>query len=67
MVFIDANILIELIIPGRAKSKPVKNTLANYQEAAMSTLTAHLYWHFGRQAGVRARAYTIRADVRTWW
>ncbi len=52
MVFLDADILIELVVPGRAKYIQVSNLLKNYQEAAMSTLTAHLCWHFGRQAGV---------------
>ena len=52
MVFLDADILIELVVHRRAKYIQVSNLLKNYQEAAMSTLTAHLCWHFGRQAGV---------------
>ncbi|NNN21627.1 MAG: hypothetical protein HKL80_06450 [Acidimicrobiales bacterium] len=39
--------------------------LANYQEAAMSTLTAHLCWHFGRQAGVSEELIATLIDSCT--
>ncbi len=65
MIFLDANIIIELIVPGRAKYKQVRNLLANYQEAAMSTLTVHLCWYFGRQAGVREELIAKAIDACT--
>ena len=52
MVFLDANILIELIVPKRARYEQVKELLSGYTEVCLSTLTAHLCWYFGRQAGV---------------
>jgi predicted nucleic acid-binding protein len=52
MVFLDANILIELIVPGRAQYEQVKKSLSSYTEVYMSTLSTHLCWHFGRLAGV---------------
>jgi predicted nucleic acid-binding protein len=53
MVFLDANILLELIIPGRAKYGAVRKLLENYQDVHASMLSVHLCWHFGRAEGVR--------------
>lgn len=52
MIFLDANILIELIVPGRAHYKQVRELINEYDDAVTTTLSAHLAWHFGRQAGV---------------
>lgn len=65
MVFLDANILIELIVPGRAHFKKVKKSLNSYTEVYMSTLSAHLCWHFGRQAGVSDDLIAIIIDSCT--
>jgi predicted nucleic acid-binding protein len=52
MVFLDANVLIELIVPGRAKYSKIRDLLSRYNEVYVSMLSVHLCWHFGRQAGV---------------
>lgn len=52
MVFLDASVLLELVIPGRVKYERVKKLLRNYSDVRASMLSAHLCWHFGRQAGV---------------
>lgn len=52
MIFLDANILIELIVPGRAHYQQVRELIDEYDNAATTTLSAHLAWHFGRQAQV---------------
>ncbi len=52
MVFLDANVLIELIVPGRFRYNEVRDVLSTYDEVSISMLSVHLCWHFGRQAGV---------------
>lgn len=49
MVFLDANILLEIILKGRAKRLQVENFLAALSEpTAISMLSVHLIMHFGR-------------------
>jgi predicted nucleic acid-binding protein len=52
MIFLDTNVLLELILPGRSRIKEVEKLIADYPEVVISTLSIHLCWHFGRQAGV---------------
>jgi predicted nucleic acid-binding protein len=65
MVFLDANILIELIVPERARYEQVKTLLSGYSEVCMSTLSARLCWHFGRQAGVSDDLIAVIIDSCT--
>lgn len=52
MVFVDANIVLELILPGRKKAKAVARILGQQSDMALSMLSAHLIWHFGRLQGL---------------
>lgn len=50
MVFIDANVLLELILPNRQRASSVATELNKLTEqAAISTLSVHLIMHFGRR------------------
>ena len=52
MVFLDANILLEIALANRPNYAAVKQLLGSIrQETAISLLTVHLVLHFGRQAG----------------
>ncbi|HSH18020.1 MAG TPA: PIN domain-containing protein [Candidatus Saccharimonadales bacterium] len=54
MVFLDANILLELILPDRKQAVSVDRTLAGLAEpTAISMLSLHLVYHFGRKAGIQ--------------
>jgi predicted nucleic acid-binding protein len=48
-VFLDANILLEVLLPGRPKAA----LAAEYaqDETVVSPLSAHLYVHFGKKEG----------------
>ncbi len=49
MVFLDANILLEYLLPNRLKVDQVRQLLKTVgQPTAISALTAHLVLHFGR-------------------
>ncbi len=54
MIFLDANILLELLLPGRRKVLQVEKYLEEQtgQIFAISMLSVHLVWHFGRLAGI---------------
>lgn len=52
MVFVDANVLLELLLPDRPRVREVARVLSETQRPGIVTLTAHLAWHFGRQAHV---------------
>jgi predicted nucleic acid-binding protein len=52
MVFLDANILLELSIANRANAEKVRSKLSSNNDYAISMLTVHLIWHFGRQAKI---------------
>src|ERR1700722_4539380 len=50
MIFLDANILLEVVLVDRPHYERVKRLLDNTtEETALSTLTAHLVMHFGRK------------------
>lgn len=50
MVFLDTNILLEIILVDRPHYTQVERFLASIkEEAAISLLTAHLVMHFGRK------------------
>jgi predicted nucleic acid-binding protein len=53
MVFLDANILLEIILKNRAKRPQVKEYLESLSKsndfASISMLTANLIMHFGRK------------------
>lgn len=49
MVFLDANIVLELLLLNRRKRQIVRQLVDDLDEAmAISSLTAHLVLHFGR-------------------
>jgi predicted nucleic acid-binding protein len=50
--FLDANVLLELLLPGRAKTAAARQLVAHASGIVISPLTAHLYVHFGRKGGV---------------
>ena len=53
MIFLDTNIILELILPGRKATSKVKKLLQSMQDpTAISTLSIHLIMHFGRQAKI---------------
>lgn len=50
MIFLDTNILLELILAGRPRYTEVKQFLqGTTEETAISALTVHLVMHFGRK------------------
>ncbi len=50
MIFLDTNILLEIILTNRSRYTHVKHFLEMTQEeTAISILTAHLVLHFGRK------------------
>lgn len=50
MVFLDANILLEIILKDRVKNLQVENFLEAVSEpTAISMLSVHLIMHFGRK------------------
>jgi len=50
MVYLDANILIETILPGRPLAREVADRLDQIDtDIAVSVLTVHLVYHFGRK------------------
>ncbi len=51
-VFFDANIVLDVIIPGRPRATLARRALTANTPAAISTLTVHPIGHFGRQAGL---------------
>ncbi len=53
MVFADANIPLELSLPDRRHRPDVESVLGSITEpVAVSTLTAHLMWYFGRKDAI---------------
>ncbi len=54
MVFLDANILLEVVLPGRAQQQRVEALLSSLREpTAISMLTVHLVLHFGTKLGIQ--------------
>ncbi|MGH7195682.1 MAG: type II toxin-antitoxin system VapC family toxin [Candidatus Saccharimonadales bacterium] len=53
MALIDANVALELILPNRQKVAQVTEILGNISEPCISTLSAHLIWHFARLERIR--------------
>ena len=52
MIFLDTNILLEIILVDRPRYTQVKRYLDNLgEETSLSTLTTHLVMHFGRKEG----------------
>lgn len=50
MIFLDANILLEIVLVDRPRYGQVKRLLeAMHEETAISMLTVHLVMHFGRK------------------
>jgi predicted nucleic acid-binding protein len=53
MVFLDANILLEQLLPNRPRTETVTEALATLDAlTCVTTLTVHLVLHFGRLDGV---------------
>lgn len=52
MTFVEANVLLELLLPGRKNTLAAKEALAKTTETAITTLTIHLLYHFCRKADV---------------
>ncbi len=55
-VFLDANILLEILLPGRQKSALADSYAQD--KAAVSPLSAHLYVHFGKKEGFSIKVLT---------
>lgn len=52
MVFVDANITLELLLPDRPRVPQVAEILGAESDLTISALTGHLVWHFGRRQGL---------------
>lgn len=52
MVFLDANILLELILPNRRSLAPILQYLEQANQTAISSLTIHLVFYFGRKVSI---------------
>lgn len=52
--FIDANVLLEVLLAGRKRAATATASLRRIDDGAVSPLTVHLYVYFGRKEG-----YTI--------
>jgi len=48
-IFLDANILLEVLLPGRQKTAAAERYIQ--KEAVVSPLSAHLYAYFGTKEG----------------
>ncbi len=48
MTFLDANIVLELLLPDRSHVAEVAKVLGATSTSQISLLTVHLVWHFGR-------------------
>lgn len=49
LILVDANVILEMLLPGRAHAEEVQKYLLSLQgQAAISMLTVHLVMHFGR-------------------
>lgn len=55
-IFLDANILLEVLLPGRPKAALAYSYAQ--KEAVVSPLSAHLYAYFGRKEGFSTEALT---------
>ena len=54
MVFLDANVVLEVILKDRPHFDEAKKFLETITDVtAISVLTVHLIMHFGRKAGIR--------------
>jgi len=51
MVLVDANVVLELVLPGRKRVDQVKECLLKY-DLGLTTLSVHLLFHFGRLASL---------------
>ena len=47
--FLDANVLLEVLLPGRLKAKMAAKYIQ--RESVVSPLTAHLYVYYGKKEG----------------
>lgn len=53
MVLLDANILLELLLPNRGRAQEVANFLLKLEQpTCINALTIHLIFHFGRIVGL---------------
>lgn len=53
MVFLDVNIILEVLLHNRLRDEAVARALSTIdQPMAVSMLTVHLVWYFGRKDGV---------------
>ncbi len=55
-VFLDANVLLEVLLPGRPKTE-IADTYVQ-KESIVSPLSAHLYTYFGTKEGYPIKALT---------
>jgi predicted nucleic acid-binding protein len=47
--FIDANVLLEMLLEGRRKPDAARKAIARTDQAVISPLVVHLYTHFGKK------------------
>jgi predicted nucleic acid-binding protein len=55
-IFLDANILLEVLLPGRPKAALAESYAK--QESVVSPLSAHLYAYFGKKEGYSIEVLT---------
>ena len=54
MIFLDANVVLEILLSGRLRQSQVEKWLrSNDKPLCISTLTVHLVLHFGQLSGLR--------------
>lgn len=53
LIFLDANVLLDIILPERPRLALVQQFLADTPAVAISALSVHLAVHFGQKAGLQ--------------
>lgn len=52
MIIADANVVLELLLPGRAAAKVVADYVSRQEAIHVTVLTCHIVWYFGRRDGI---------------
>ncbi len=65
MVFVDANAVLELLLPNRKHIREVAAILGASDNLCISMLSVHLAWHFGRQEQIADESIAEMLDDYT--
>lgn len=61
-LFLDANVILETLLPGRKYAAQAESYTAN-PDAIISPLTAHLYVYFGQRGGIDTSKLLANLDL----